>query len=94
MSWLNGTGTRSSFSGPMAPLLGIHEDCVIAQNTRYSIFKGEDQGMDVHRTAGLRFKQNLAHIASLVVGTTDGSTPISSAKKQALVKLMLQPSMQ
>jgi len=75
-------------------LLGIQEDIMIAENTRYDIFAGGTTPTQTQQqTAKAAFIQNLATIAGNIGGTTDGTTAYTTAQKQALVQAQQQPSL-
>ncbi|MGA7800958.1 MAG: hypothetical protein WCC36_09110 [Gammaproteobacteria bacterium] len=98
MSWLNGnTQTRTDFTGMGMPaefagLMGLMEDVSIVQNTQDEIWYAGGQPTAAQRQqARVDFRTNMAHLLTLISGTTDGSTAISTAQKQALIMLMQQP---
>lgn len=98
MSWLNGDGTRTDYAGmgmpvSFAALMGLQEDVQIAENTRWSIYGGEQPTRDEEKAAKLAFNNNIDLIISSLSGTTDGSTAISDEIKEALVKMMEHPSL-
>ena len=96
MTWLSGTRTdytkqipNASFAG----LMGLAEDVSIVVDTRDSIwYAGGSPTTAQKEQARVNFKKNMAHLLTLISGTTDGSTAISKAQKQALTTLMQQPS--
>ena len=45
------------------------------------------------KAAKVSFLEDLQMIAGWISGTTDGTTAISTAQKKAIVKLLMQPSM-
>ncbi|WJW76727.1 hypothetical protein QVG61_06480 [Thiohalobacter sp. IOR34] len=106
MSWLdsdddptNGSDmTRHDFTASMpaefAALMGLMEDVQIVEMSRYAIWdSGATPTATQRQQARLDFLSRLSTLASLISGTTDGSTAISSSEKQALIKLMMQPSL-
>ncbi len=100
MSWLNGSGTRSDFTsgGPpasFAALMGLQEDMMIAENTRWAIFDGgsTQPTREQEKAAELAYKTNKDLIKTNLSGTTDGSTSISDAQKKALLLMMEHPSL-
>jgi len=101
MSWLNGTGVRSVFASGNASfdaLLGIQEDLMIAEFTRFYIWNagnattGGNPSATQRNASQLAFKTNVAAVIANVSGTTDGSTAYTAAQKRALVLSQQQPS--
>lgn len=108
MGWLNqGTGERTDFVNQFPPeaasfaaLMGLREDIEIIEFTRYMAWENVDPAtttqeemMQIEREARILFEQRLAQAAGRIGGTTDGQTPISTAQKKAIIKLMIQPSL-
>jgi hypothetical protein len=101
MSWLNGTGTRSDFSGmplSFAALMQVQEDMQIAEMTRDYIYDSSNPDTSGNptgtqkQTATVDYAANVKLIMTSLSGTTDGSTLIGTDKKQALLKLMEHPN--
>lgn len=101
MSWLNGTGVRSVFASGNASfdaLLGIQEDLMIAEFTRFNIWNpanaatGGNPSATQRNASQLAFKTNVAAVIANVGGTTDGTTAYTAAQKRALVLSQQQPS--
>lgn len=77
-----------------AVLLGLREDVMIIQSTKFNLFSGGAQPTLAQRqAAGLLYHQRLDTQAAALGGTTNGSTAITSAQKEALVLMSLQPSL-
>jgi len=105
MQWLNNnTGTRTDFVGQGMPasfaaLMGIREDLDIIEHHRYLAWENlgpdatQEEQMATERQARLTYEQRLAETAGRIGGTLDGTTPISTALKEAMLYLMVQPSM-
>lgn len=105
MGWLNGnTGTREDFTddgmpASFAAMMGLQEDIMIIEFTRYKIFDDFDQNTsnedmrNGEKTARLAFQQNLDATIDKIGGTVDGSTAIGTAQKKAMILLIQQPSL-
>lgn len=100
MGWLNGSGVRTDFTvgGPppsFAALMGIQEDMMIAENTRWDIFdEGQTQPTRAEeKAAELTYKTNKYLIMNNLSGTTNGTTSITDAQKEALILMMEHPSL-
>ncbi len=91
-------GQRHDFTTQMpasfAALMGLMEDVQIVEETRRAIWANNQQPSAAQQEqARVNFANGLAHLASLIGGTTDGTTPISPAQKKALIVLMQQPNL-
>ena len=91
-------GRRHDFTAQMpasfAALMGLMEDVQILEETRRSIWQGSAQPTALQRqNARIGFATGLRRLAGLITGTTDGSAPITAAEKKALLRLMMQPSL-
>jgi len=76
-------------------LLGIQEDIMIAESTRYSIYANNaNPTRSAEQTAKATFITNLATISGNIGGTSDGTTAFTTAQKKALVQAQQQPSLQ
>jgi hypothetical protein len=73
--------------------LGLQEDLQIIESARYSIYNGGQPTKEQEKAAKLLFTQRLEALAGYISGTTDGTTTISAEQKKAIVKLLMQPSM-
>jgi hypothetical protein len=74
--------------------MGLQEDVQIIETSRYALYQGGQQPTKAEeKAARLLFSQRLDTLSGLITGTTDGTTVISTAQKQAVVKLLMQPSM-
>lgn len=91
------TSQRSTFSTPSDAFnayLGLQQDLQIIEMSRYSIFHGREPTREEEKEAKLLFTQRINNLANLITGTIDGTIPISADQKKAIVKLLMQPSMQ
>lgn len=104
MGWLNGTGTRSDFvtmgfPASFAALMGMQEDLQIAEMIRFYLRDpangetGGDPTRDQEKEAKLLYTDHVELIEGSLSGTTNGSTPITTAQIEALVKMMEHPSL-
>lgn len=100
MGWLNGSGTRSDFSGGGEPpsftaLMSMQEDMMIAEHTRWDIFdNGSTQPTRAEeKAAELAYKGHKDLIKNNLSGTTDGTEAITDAQKKALILMMEHPSL-
>ncbi len=100
MSWLNGTGTRSDFgpSGQNLPdgfsdLMGLMEDVQIIEHVRFNLWDSGQPTPAQEEAARLAYLNALEGLVSNISGTTDGSVNISAEQKEALVKMMQEPSL-
>jgi hypothetical protein len=74
--------------------MGIQEDVQIVENSRYALYQGGQQPTKAEEKAGrLLFTQRMDALALLISGTTNGTTAISAGQKEAVIKLLMQPSM-
>jgi hypothetical protein len=76
--------------------LGLMEDIQIIENARYELYYtyGVNQPpRDEEKANKLLFQQRMADAAERIGGTTDGTTAITAAQKDAIIKLLMQPSM-
>jgi hypothetical protein len=88
------TAARNSFSGTpasYAALLGLQEDVMILEFTRWSDQSSAGTDMSAHQTLEKSFADKMTALAGNLGGTTDGSTATSSTQKSALVTLMQSP---
>jgi hypothetical protein len=75
--------------------LGLMEDIQIIENARYALYDGGNQPTrDEERANKLTFQQRMADAADRIGGTTDGTTAITDEQKDAIIKLLMQPSME
>lgn len=91
-----GSSTRTNFGSggenipsPYAELFSIQEDIMIREFVRFAAQTGADMG--AQNTLEKAFSDALVAIAGNISGTTDGSTAITSAQKEALVELLKSP---
>jgi hypothetical protein len=86
---------RSTFATPSAAFnayLGIQQDVQIADMTRNGIWDNNNQPtQDQRMQAKADFITHLAHIQGNIVATKTGGASASTAEKQAIITLMLQP---
>ena len=73
--------------------MSIQDDIQIIECSRYSIYQNGQPTRDQEKQAKLGFQQNMAAAALRIAGTTNGTTAISAAQKDAIIKLLMQPSM-
>jgi len=90
-TWTPARSTNAGVPASFAALLGIQEDLMIAEFTRFSVFTGTETAAQ-RKAAKLTFKSNVAGIISNVSGTTDGTTNYTAAQKRAIVLSQQQPS--
>ncbi len=75
-------------------LLGIQEDIMFAENTRFGIFaNGASPTQTQMQTAKATFITNLGTIVGNIGGTSDGTTAFTTVQKKALVQAQQQPSL-
>lgn len=74
-----------------AAVLGLQEDVMILEFARWEDQASAGDDMSAHTTLEKQFANAVAGLASNVSGTTDGSTSITTAQKEALVTLMQSP---
>jgi hypothetical protein len=75
--------------------LGLMEDIQIIENARYALYDGGNQPTrDEERANKLTFQQRMGDAAARIGGTTDGTTEITAEQKDAIIKLLMQPSME
>ena len=93
------TSERHDFSS-MTPsssfnaYLGLMEDIHIIENARYAIYsEGGRPTREEEKANKLIFQQRMEAAADRIGGTTNGTTAISGAQKDAVIKLLMQPSM-
>jgi hypothetical protein len=74
--------------------LGLMEDIQIIENARYALYDGGNQPTrDEEKANKLTFQQRMGDAADRIGGTTDGTTAITDEQKDAIIKLLMQPSM-
>lgn len=71
----------------------LQDDLQIAEMTRYSIYNGGQPNRNQEKAAKLAFLPNLESIAGWISGKTNATTDITAEQKKAIVKLLMQPSM-
>ncbi len=87
-------GSRTDYSAiptPYRQLFEIQEDVMIREFKRFSDSSSADGDMATMNTVEKAFSDGIQTIISNIGGTTDGTTPISTAQKTALVELMKSP---
>ncbi len=82
-----GQGTPASY----ATLLGLQEDVMILEFSRWDDQGAAGSDMSAHATLEKNFAASMSALAGNVTGTTDDSTAITSASKTALVTLIQSP---
>jgi len=74
--------------------MAIQDDIQIIECSRYSIYQGGGQPTrEQEKQAKLLFQQRMEAAADRITGKTNGTTDISDAQKDAIIKLLMQPSM-
>lgn len=91
--WTPGRRTYNTPSSAFNAYLGLQEDIQIIEFSRYAIYQGSQPSREQQKQAKLTFQQRMAAAAGRISGTTDGTTSISDAQKHAVIKLLVQPSM-
>ncbi|MCX5915787.1 MAG: hypothetical protein NTX30_03770 [Deltaproteobacteria bacterium] len=94
-------GRRDYINPPMATpsasfnaYLGLMEDIQIIENARYAIYSGGGNPTHEQEKANkLTFQERMGDAADRIGGTTNGTTAITDAQKDAIIKLLMQPSM-
>lgn len=87
-------GSRTDYSAiptPYRQLFEIQEDVMIREFKRFSDSSSASGDMATMNTVEKAFSDGLQTIIGNIGGTTDGTTPISTAQKAALVELMKSP---
>ena len=95
-TWTVGRRDYSSMTPSSAfnAYLGLMEDIQIIENSRYAIYNnGAQPTRDEEKANKLLFIQRMDAAADRIGGTTNGTTLISDAQKDAVIKLLMQPSM-
>jgi hypothetical protein len=95
-TWTPGRRDYSSItpSSSFNAYLGLMEDIHIIENARYAIYsEGSRPTREEEKTNKLLFQQRMEEAADRIGGTTNGTTAISDAQKDAVIKLLMQPSM-
>jgi len=95
-TWTAGRRDYSSMtpSSSFNAYLGLMEDINIIENARYAIYSEGDRPTRGEEKANkLLFQQRMEAAADRIGGTTNGTTAISDAQKDAVIKLLMQPSM-
>ena len=74
--------------------LGLMEDIQIIENARFAIYSGGgNPTREQEKQAKLDFQQRMEDSADRIGGTTNGTTAITDEQKDAIIKLLMQPSM-
>jgi hypothetical protein len=70
------------------------DDIQIIECSRYSIYNGGQQPTrEQEKQAKLLFQQRMEAAGDRITGKTNTTTAISDAQKDAIIKLLMQPSM-
>lgn len=90
------TAARTDFAGGGTPasyaaLLGLQEDVMIREFTRWGDQSSAGSDMSQHVTLEKNFATAMETLAGNLGGTSDGATAITSAQKSALVTLIQSP---
>lgn len=92
-TWTSERRTYSTPSSAFNAYLGLQEDIQIIEFSRYAIYQGGQPNREQEKQAKLTFQQRMEAAAGRISGTTNGTIPISDAQKQAVIRLLMQPSM-
>lgn len=92
-TWTPQRRTYNSPSEAFNAYLGLQEDIQIIEFTRYAIYQGGQPSREQEKQARLELLQNLENAANRISGTTNGTISISLEQKKAVIRLLLQPSM-
>lgn len=92
-TWTPGRRTHNTPSSSFNAYLGLMEDIQIIEFTRYSIYQSGQPTREQEKEARLLFQQRMEASADRIGGTTNGTTAISTDQKKAVIKLLMQPSM-
>jgi hypothetical protein len=93
-TWTQGRRTYpENMPAPFAAYMGLQDDLQIIEMTRYSIYDGGQPTRDQEKQAKLDFNARLALLAGNITGKTTPTTFITWDQKTAIVKLLMQPSM-
>ncbi len=92
--WTAGRRIYNTPSTAFNSYLGLQEDMWIIENSRFEIYQsGARPTREQEKQAKLLFQQRLDTAALRISGTTNGSTAITADQKMAVIKLLMQPSM-
>ncbi len=96
MSWL---GSRTDFVADGIPpsfaaLMALSEDMEIIENARWAIYQSGTPTPADEEQARLTYLGRLQGLVGNISGTKDGSTAVTADEREALVKLMQEPSLQ
>jgi hypothetical protein len=95
------TKQRRNYNGDNRPqaftsLFALRDDIEIIENLRYEIYR-QGEGNEPTRAEEVQaksaFQNRLDAAAERISGKTDATTDITTAQKKAVIKLMMQPSM-
>lgn len=93
-TWTSVSSTFNTGNVSFDSLLGIQEDIMLAENTRYQIFDGGGNPTQAQmQAAKAAFITNMGTIIGNIGGTTDGTTAFTVIQKKSLVKAQQQPSL-
>ena len=73
--------------------MAIMDDIQIIECSRFSIYNGQQPTRDQEKQAKLLFQQRMDAAGDRITGKTNTTTAISDAQKDAIIKLLMQPSM-
>ena len=95
--WAPGRRTYNDTTPSPSPAfnyyMAIQDDIQIIECSRYSIYQNGQPTRDEEKQAKLLFQQRMDAAGDRITGTTNGTTAISDAQKDAIIKLLMQPSM-
>jgi hypothetical protein len=83
--------TAQGMPSSYASIFGIQEDIWILESVRWAAQASAGNDMGAMETAEKNFANAVASLAGNISGTTDGSTPLSSTIKSAMVTLLKSP---
>ncbi|HEX7371698.1 MAG TPA: hypothetical protein VF372_02695, partial [Thermodesulfobacteriota bacterium] len=73
--------------------MALQDDIQIIECSRFSIYQNGQPTREEEKQAKLLFQQRMDAAGDRITGTTNGTTAISDAQKDAIIKLLMQPSM-
>ena len=97
-AWTPGRRTYNDTTPSPSPAfnyyMAIQDDIQIIECSRYSIYQPPaNPTREEEKQAKLLFQQRMEAAAGRITGTTNGTASISDAQKDAIIKLLMQPSM-
>jgi len=96
-TWTTGRRTYDDTTPSPSPAFNyymcLQDDIQIIEFNRYAIYSSGQPTREQEKDAKLLFQQRMSAAASRITGTTNGTGPISTGQKDAIIKLLMQPSM-